>query len=55
MNEDGQVVRNKARMVCNGYAQVEVVGYEETFAPLARMEAIRMFLAFSSHKKLKIY
>ena len=55
MNEDGQVVRNKAKLVCKGYSQVEGVDYEETFAPVARMEAIRMFLAFASHKKLKVY
>ena len=54
-NEDGQVVRNKARLVCKGYAQVEGVDYEETFPPVARLEAIRMFLAFASHKKLKVY
>ena len=55
MNEDGQVVRNKARLVCKGYAQVEGVDYDETFTPVARLEAIRMFLAFASHKKLKVY
>ena len=55
MNEDGQVVRNKARLVCKGYSQVEGVDYEETFAPVVKMEAIRMFLAFASHKKLKVY
>ena len=50
-----QVVRNKARLVSKGYAQVEGVDYEETFALVARLEAIRMFLAFASHKKLKVY
>jgi hypothetical protein len=55
MNEDGKVIRNKARLVCKGYAQVEGVDYEETFAPVARLEAIRMFLAFSSYKKFKVY
>ena len=55
MNEDGQVVRNKARLVCKGYAQVEGVDFEETFAASARLEVIRMFLAFASHKKLKVY
>jgi hypothetical protein len=55
MNEDGQVIRNKARLVCKGYAQVEGVDYEETFAPVARLEAIRMFLAFSSYRKFKVY
>jgi hypothetical protein len=55
MNEDGQVIRNKARLVCKGYAQVEGVDYEKTFAPVARLEAIRMFLAFSSYRKFKVY
>jgi hypothetical protein len=55
MNEDGQVIMNKARLVCKGYAQVEGVDYEETFSPVARLEVIRMFLAFSSYKKFKVY
>ena len=45
-NEDGEVKRNKARLVCKGYAQIEGIEFEETFAPVARLEAIRMFLAF---------
>ena len=55
MNEDGQVIRNKARPICKGYAQVEGMDFEETFAPMARLEAIRMFSVFASHKKLKVY
>ena len=55
MNENGQVIRNKSRLVCKGYAQVEGVDYEETFAPVARLEAIRMFLAFAIYKKFKVY
>jgi hypothetical protein len=51
MSEGGKVIRNKARLVCKGYAQVEGLYYEETFAPVARLEAIRMFLAFSSYRK----
>ena len=55
MNEEGKVIRNKARVVCKGYSQIEGVDFEETFAPVARMEAIRMFLAFSCSKGFKIY
>ena len=42
-------------MVFKGYTQVEGVYFEEIFAPMARLEAIRMFLAFSTYKKLKVY
>eukprot|EP00253_Pinus_taeda_P019035 PITA_19035 len=55
MNEEGQVIRNKARVVCKGYSQIEGIDFEETFAPVARMEVIRMFLAFSFSKGFKIY
>lgn len=55
MNEEGQVIRNKARLVCKGYSQIEGIDFEETFAPVARMEAIRMLLAFSCSKGFKIY
>jgi len=55
LNEDGNVVRNKARLVCKGYAQVEGVEFEKTFYPAARIEAIRMFLAFSFYRKHKVY
>ena len=43
LDEDGKVVRNKERLVCKGYAQVEGIDFEETFAPIARLEAIKMF------------
>jgi hypothetical protein len=55
MNEKGQVVINKDRLVCKGYAQVEGQDFDETFAPVARLEAIRMFLAYSCHKNFKDY
>jgi hypothetical protein len=55
MNEKGQIVRNKARLVCKGYAQVEGRDFDETFAPVERLEAIRMFLAYSCHKNFKVY
>jgi hypothetical protein len=44
--ENGEVVRNKLRLVAQGYSQKEVIDYEETFAPVARLEAIRILLAF---------
>ena len=55
LNEQGKIVRNKARLVCKGYAQVEGQDFDETFAPVARMEAIRMFLAYACHKRFKVY
>ena len=54
-NEHGKVIRNKAILVCKGYAQVEGIDFEETFAPLAWLEAIRMFLEFSCYKNFKVY
>ena len=55
INEEGQVIRNKARLAYKGYSQIEGIDFEETFAPVARMEAIRMFLAFACSKGFKIY
>ena len=54
-NQDGQVIRNKDKLVCKGYDQVYGIDFEETYAPVARLEAIRMFLALSCHKNLKMY
>ena len=52
---DGIVIRNKARLVAKGYSQQEGINYDETFAPVARLEAIRMFLAYAAHKKFKVF
>ena len=41
--------------MCKGYAQVEGVDFEETFTPIARMEAIRMILAYAYSKRIKVY
>ena len=54
-NEDGHVTRNKAMLVCKGYAQVEGVDFEETFSHVARIEAIRMFLPFVGYKNFRVY
>ncbi|WVZ97688.1 hypothetical protein U9M48_043202 [Paspalum notatum var. saurae] len=53
--EHGVVVRNKARLVAKGFAQVEGLDFGETFAPVARLEAICILLAYSSHHKIKLY
>jgi len=55
LNEDGKVVRNKERLVYKGYAQVEGIEFEETFALIARLESIRMFFEFASFKNFKVY
>jgi hypothetical protein len=55
LNEQGQAVINKERLVCKGYAQIEGLDFDETFAPVARLEAIRMFLAYACHKRFKFY
>ena len=55
MNEQGEVIRNKERLVCKGYSQQEGIDYEETYAPIARMEAIKMFLAYAENKNFKVY
>eukprot|EP00253_Pinus_taeda_P025002 PITA_25002 len=55
LNENGDVIRNKSRLVCKGYAQQEGIEFEENFAPVARLEAIRMSLALPSFQKFKVY
>ncbi|GJW70540.1 putative ribonuclease H-like domain-containing protein [Tanacetum coccineum] len=54
-DERGMVVRNKARLVAQGYTQEEGIDYDEVFAPVARIEAIRLFLAFTSFMGFIVY
>ena len=49
------VVLNKARLVAQGFYQKEGIDFEETFAPVARLEAIRIFLAFAASKGFKVF
>nr|GEU51671.1 retrovirus-related Pol polyprotein from transposon TNT 1-94 [Tanacetum cinerariifolium] len=49
MDEEGVVTKNKARLVAKGYIQEEGIDYDETFAPVARLEAIKIFLAYASY------
>ncbi|KAK1663833.1 hypothetical protein QYE76_051992 [Lolium multiflorum] len=53
-DEHGIVVRYKARLVAQGYSQVEGVDYGETFAPVARLESIRILLAYAAHHGFKL-
>jgi hypothetical protein len=54
-DEKGIIIRNKARLVAQGFNQEEGINYEETFAPVARLEAIRMLLAFPCYKDFKLF
>jgi hypothetical protein len=53
--EDGEVMRNKAHLVAQGYNQVEGLDFGETFTPVARLEAIRILLAFAASRGFKLY
>nr|GFA73472.1 hypothetical protein [Tanacetum cinerariifolium] len=54
-DEENTVIRNKSRLVAKGYAQKEGVDFEEYFAPVARLEAVRLFIAYAAHKSFTIY
>ena len=54
-DEEGNVICNKACLVAQGYSQMEGVDYDETFAPVACMESIRILLALACHLKFKLY
>ena len=54
-DDQGIVVRNKARLVAKGFSQVEGLDFRETFAPVARLEAIHILLSYASHQEIKLY
>nr|GEV30002.1 retrovirus-related Pol polyprotein from transposon TNT 1-94 [Tanacetum cinerariifolium] len=54
-DEDQTIIHNKARLVAKGYAQEEGIDFEESFAPVARLEAVRIFIAYAAHKSFPIY
>ncbi|GJS88039.1 retrovirus-related pol polyprotein from transposon TNT 1-94 [Tanacetum coccineum] len=54
-DELGTVIRNKARVVAQGFSQEEGIDYDETFAPVAKMEAIRIFIAFATYMNFILY
>src|SRR5579859_4432798 len=54
-DENGVVTRNKARLVAQGFTQIEGLDFSETYAPTARLESIRILLAFATHHDFKLY
>nr|GEZ27588.1 Gag-Pol polyprotein [Tanacetum cinerariifolium] len=54
-DEENTIIRNKSHLVAKGYAQKEGVDFEESFAPVARLEAVRLFIAYAAHKSLTDY
>ena len=54
-DEHGVVTRNKARLVAKGYAQVAGLDFGETFAPVARLESIRILLAYATHHSFRLF
>ncbi|GJX27551.1 retrovirus-related pol polyprotein from transposon TNT 1-94 [Tanacetum coccineum] len=55
LDELGGILKNKARLVARGYRQEEGINFEESFASVARLEAIRIFLAFAAHMNMVVY
>nr|GFA81328.1 retrovirus-related Pol polyprotein from transposon TNT 1-94 [Tanacetum cinerariifolium] len=54
-DEEQTVIKNKSRLVVRGYHQKEGINFEDSFAPVARMEAIRIFLAYAAHKSFTVF
>ncbi|GJY63076.1 retrovirus-related pol polyprotein from transposon TNT 1-94 [Tanacetum coccineum] len=55
LDEENMVIRNKTHLVVRGYRQEEGIDFEESFTPVARMEAIRIFLAYAAHKSFTVF
>ncbi|GKD96796.1 retrovirus-related pol polyprotein from transposon TNT 1-94 [Tanacetum coccineum] len=55
LDELGGILKNKSRLVAHGYHQEEGIDFVESFAPIARLEAIRIFLAFAAHMNMVVY
>nr|GFC96385.1 copia protein [Tanacetum cinerariifolium] len=54
-DESSLVIRNKSRLIAVGYSQQKSIDYDQTFAPVARIEAIRLFLAYAAHKDFTVF
>nr|GEZ59917.1 retrovirus-related Pol polyprotein from transposon TNT 1-94 [Tanacetum cinerariifolium] len=55
LDELGGILKNKARLVARGYRQEEGIDFEECFAPVARLEAVRIFLVYVAHMNMVVY
>ncbi|GKG39295.1 retrovirus-related pol polyprotein from transposon TNT 1-94, partial [Tanacetum coccineum] len=55
LDELGGILKNKACLVARGYRQEERIDFEEFFAPVARLDAIRIFLAYAAHMNMVVY
>ena len=53
LSEDGEISRNKARLVCKGHSQEKGNDYGETFSPIVRLEGVRTLLAYATHRGFK--
>nr|GEY26778.1 retrovirus-related Pol polyprotein from transposon TNT 1-94 [Tanacetum cinerariifolium] len=54
-DEENTIIQNKTRLVVRGYRQEKGIDFEESFAPVARMESIRIFLAYAAHKSFAVF
>ena len=55
LDENGEIIRKKARLVCKGYDQEEGIDYGETFSIVVRIEGVRTLLAYAAYKWFKVY
>nr|GFA17948.1 putative RNA-directed DNA polymerase [Tanacetum cinerariifolium] len=54
-DEENTVIRNKAPLVAKGYSQKEGIDFEESFAPISRLEVVRLFVVYVAHKSFLVY